>query len=734
MAVQHHQAGRLQEAERCYRQILHVDPHHPQALHLLGFLAHEVGKHELAVEYINKAIQQDGRQPAFHHNLGEAQRALGKMPEAIACHERALELQPDLLESRYNLGLALQQCGRLDEAVACFRRVLQQQPDDTDAHNALGNALKDQGQIAEAIACYQEALHLRPDFANAVTNLGNTWREQGLLADALACYQRAVSLQPSNAEYHNNLGNAFKNQGRLADALACYQRALELDPNYATAHYNMGLVYQEQRHLDKAIPCYEKAIKIRQDFLAPLGLLVHGRQHLCLWHDIEELSQRVLQAVVNPTGGRAKDRLAPFPFLTLPIATAAEQQLRCTEQFVQERFAAAMRLGSQRAWPPLDKSTRRVRIGYLSADFQTHATAHLISELFEKHDRARFEVLGYSYGPDDGSLSRRRIARACDHFVDLQDASIHEAVQRIHADGVHILVDLKGHTGQARTEILAQRPAPVQVNYLGYPGTMGAPFIDYILVDDFVAPTHQQPFFTEKLVHLPGCYQVNDSRRAIAPRTPDRAECGLPKEGFVFCSFNNNYKITPPMFQVWMRLLRAVPGSVLWLLESNRFVPVNLRREAESQGVVADRLVFAPHQPLPEHLARHRLADLFLDTYPVNAHTSASDALWAGCPLLTLAGATFISRVAGSLLRALGLSELITTCLDDYHDLALRLAREPALLADLRKRLEANRETSALFDSGQFAQNLESAYGTMWEIYTSGEKPRSFATRPLATI
>ena len=288
-------------------------------------------------------------------------------------------------------------------------------------------------------------------------------------------------------------------------------------------------------------------------------------------------------------------------------------------------------------------------------------------------------------------------------------------------------MDLKGYTRNCRTQVLALRPAPIQVNYLGYPGTMGAPFMDYILVDGFVVPPEQQPFFSEKLVLLPGCYQINDSQREISAHTPSRAECGLPQEGFVFCCFNNSYKITPTMFDVWMRLLKAVPGSVIWLLKGNRFVPPNLRREAEARAVAAERLVFAPQMPLPEHLARHRVADLFLDTFPVNAHTTASDALWAGCPVLTMAGETFVSRVAGSLLRTLGLPELVTASLEDYEAMALRLVRDKDLLGEMRAPLETNRNTSPLFDAAQFARHFEKAYVTMWETYASGEKPRDFA-------
>jgi predicted O-linked N-acetylglucosamine transferase (SPINDLY family) len=397
---------------------------------------------------------------------------------------------------------------------------------------------------------------------------------------------------------------------------------------------------------------------------------------------------------------------------------------------VERRFNVAIRRGQREVLdrPRLTRQspTTRIKVGYLSADFHEHATAYLIAELIEKHDRQRFAVLGYSYGPDDSSPMRKRLVRAFDRFADLRNTSFVEASRRIAADGVDILVDLKGHTWRARTEIMALRPAAIQVGYLGYPGTMAAPFIDYALVDDFVAPRDQEPFYSEKLVYLPGCYQVNDSTREIAARLPTRSECGLPEKGFVFCCFNNNYKITPQMFDVWMRLLLATPESVLWLLAANPVAVANLQNEAEQRGVSRRRLLFAPRCPLPEHLARHRLADLFLDTFPYNAHTTASDALWAGCPLVTIAGETFASRVAGSLLRTIGLPELITTNLHDYEQLALGLAREEKLLADLRGKLQTQRLASGLFDGTRFARRVEHAFEEMYRNYAAGREPSTF--------
>jgi predicted O-linked N-acetylglucosamine transferase (SPINDLY family) len=696
IAIQHHQAGRLQAAEQIYRQILAVEPNHADAWHLLGVMAYQAGKHEAAVEHIKRAIGLNGNAAAFHYNLGNAFKDQGKLDEAVACWRRVLELEPDYAEAHVNLGVAFSAQGKPDQAAACHRR----------------------------------ALELKPDFAAAHYNLGVALNDRGKPDDAIACWRRALELKPDHAAAHNNLGAALNDRGKPDEAIARCRRALELKPDYAEAHGNLGNAFRDQGELDEAIACYRRALELKPDDAASLGSLVHALQHLCCWEDLKDLSRRVVEVVDRDAGGRIASAVPPFAFLALPMMTTAEQQLRCARQCANRKLKAANGHGRKPAGNRASDLKSKITVGYLSADFHCHATARLIAELFEKHDRQRFDVFGYSYGPDDGSPMRRRLIEAFDRFSDLKDASFVESAERIAADGVDILVDLKGYTQNARTQILALRPAPIQVNYLGYPGTMGAPFMDYILVDDFVVPDDRQPFFTERLVHLPWCYQVNDSRREISAHTPSRAECRLPEKGFVFCSFNNSYKITPEMFDVWMGLLKAVPQSMLWLLEGNRCVPANLRREAEARGVAAQRLVFAPRVPLPDHLARHRVADLFLDSLPYNAHTTASDALWAGCPLLTMAGETFVSRVAGSLLRAIGLSELVTSSLEEYQDMALRLARDADYLGELRSRLEANRKTSPLFDAGQFARNLEKAYLTMWEIYACGEKPRAFAVSP----
>jgi predicted O-linked N-acetylglucosamine transferase (SPINDLY family) len=411
------------------------------------------------------------------------------------------------------------------------------------------------------------------------------------------------------------------------------------------------------------------------------------------------------------------------PFLLLACSGNPALHLQCARGFIQDRI----RVRLQPLWQGEVRHHDRIRVAYVSADFHEHATAYLMAELFERHDRARFEVLGVSFGPDDQSALRRRLVSAFDKFHDVRAEGDREVAALLHEQEVDIAVDLKGFTTGCRPEILAHRPAAIQVNYLGYPGTMGADFIDYVIADKIVLPYDQQPFFTEKIVHLPDCYQVNDSLRTIAAKPPLRQEVGLTDQGFVFCCFNNNHKIAAPVFEAWMRILQKVEGSVLWLLRDNPGVERNLRRVAAARGIDPARLIFANRVGHDEHLARHRLADLFLDTIPFNAHTTASDALWTGLPILTCRGESFAGRVAASLLQAAGLPELVTSNLQEYEALAVKLACEPQLLEAVRAKLERNRLTSRLFDTDRFRRHIESTYTTMWRLWQDGEAPRNFA-------
>jgi len=540
------------------------------------------------------------------------------------------------------------------------------------------------------------------------------------LEEAALTFRRALQHAPDNPHLWTRLGEvgmARLTHGSLREAAECFRKVLELQPGLASAHFALGHVHHFEDRLDEAVRCYQAALELEPGTVAFGASLLTEMQWLCDWSRLGELCESQRRSAVE----QPEQPVQPFGMLSLP--STPTEQLACARNFARS-LAGSVAGDRKRLAFGFDRAPqKRRRIGYLSADFHGHATAYLAAELFELHDRSRFEIFAYSYGPDDRSPIRTRMQRGFDRFVDVCSLSHAEAAAAIHADGVEILVDLKGYTNHARPEIMALRPAPVQVNYLGYPGTMGADFIDYLVGDRLVSPVERAGDYSEKLVLMPDSYQVNDRRRPIA-ETPSRQALGLPGNGFVFCCFNQTYKILPDVFAVWMRMLEAVPGSVLWLLELNPWAPQNLRREASARGVDPSRLVFAPLLPLAEHLGRLSAADLFLDTLPVNAHTTASDALWAGLPVLTCAGETFASRVAGSLLAAVGVPELVTRSLAEYEALGLRLARASGELAELRRRLSRNRDTAPLFDTPRFVHHLETAYETMWRIHCSGGAPR----------
>ena len=620
--------------------------------------------------------------------------------------------QPLTLEEALAWARELVRSGDLTNAAGICARILQTAPDQPQALHLMGIAAFQKGYPAEAVELLRRAVGCDPHLAVAWNDLGNVLAHQGMLAEAAACYRRAIADAPDFAGAHNNLGNVLEMTGSLEEAVVRYRTAVDQQPGYAEAFRNLGSALRRLGRPDEAVAALRAALAINPGFAAATAQLAYQLKELCDWTQLDDLTAKLIELVEAGSG-------AVNPFVFLSLDTTPAQQLLCARRW------AAAQLGAAGRRVAASKGDDRITIGYLSADFQEHATAHLIAELFRLHDRGRFRVIGYSYGRDDGSAARRQLRESFDRFEDLLDCSHAESAARIKAGGVDILVDLKGYTTDARPEILVLRPAPVQVSYLGYPGTMGSDAWDYVLVDAVVAPADEQPYFTERLVHLPDCYQVNDRRRPIATHLPARGECGLPDAGFVFCCFSSAYKITAPMFDIWMRLLAGVPGSVLWLLEANGTAMANLRREAESRlAGGAARLVFAPSLPNPEHLARLAVADLFLDTLPYNAHTLASDALWGGCPVITCAGGTFAGRVAASLLRAVGLPDLVTQTLAEYEALALELALDPDRLRAIRGRLAGNRLTTALFDSRRFTRNLESAYETMWRMHLAGLPPR----------
>jgi predicted O-linked N-acetylglucosamine transferase (SPINDLY family) len=662
---------------------------------------------------VSDRIKQELDSGIQHYHLGDLQAA-------ESCFRNVLQWQQDNADAWHLLGVIATQQRNYSTAIERINHAIKLKSTDINFHINLGNIFQETGQLERAISSYQQVIQLDSSALDAHYNLGLALQKQGNLEAAIASYQQVIQLNPDYDSAHINLGIALKEQGKLENAISSYRQALKLRPDHPIAHQHLGIALKSQGKLDEAISSDQQTQKLKPDHQAALAQYVWAGRLICNWEGLAPLEQALIL-------GAHSVELVTTPFPLLAISDDPAVQLASAQNYC----ASTVGHPSSLLWEGQQYTHDKIRLAYLSADYHEHATAYLMAELFERHDRSRFELFAISFGPERQDSMHQRLVQAFDHFIDVHQMSDREAAQQIRDLEIEIAVDLKGYTKDCRPQILAHRPAPIQVNYLGYPSTMGADFIDYILVDPFIVPPDRQPYFTEKLVHLPGCYQVNGAQRVIAEHLPTRAACGLPPEGFVFCSFNNAYKITPTVFDLWMRLLNAIPGSVLWLLSRNNSTQANLRREAQARDVNSDRLIFAPVQDLPEHLARQQLADLFLDTFPCNAHTTASDALWVGLPVLTCAGQSFVARVAGSLLHTIGLPELVVSNLEDYEAMALKLATQPELLGKIKAKLQQNRLETPLFDCDRCRRHLEAAYIEMWSIWQREEKPRAFAVHPL---
>jgi protein O-GlcNAc transferase len=622
----------------------------------------------------------------------------------------------DLLQE----GLALHRRGAIADAVARYAEVLRLEPGNADAHYYLGMMSCQSGRFAEGAEYARKSLTREPRHARAHVLLGRALSALERREEALTSFQQAVALAPDLAQAHGHRADVLGELGRNEEAVESYDRALALAPDAIEDWFSRGVALIALGRYEEAVASFDRALALKSDFphahlLYPPRLLLKLR--VCDWSNLDGEIAQVLTMI-------KEQRALSVPFAMFMIPTTAAEQLQCARRYVQD----------QPVFPPIWRgemySHERIRVAYLSADFREHATAYLTAGLFEEHDKSRFEITAVSLGQNDYSPIRQRLEAAFDHFIDVQGNSDQDIAILIRRLEIDIVVDLMGFSKDNRLNVLARRPAPIQLNYLGYPGTVGTGQIDYIFADSTIIPEDQGMFYAEQVVRLPGTYQINDNKRYVAPYAPTRYECGLPEREFVFCCFNNTQKLNPEMFDVWMRLLLAKEDSVLWLLEGSPMATANLRAAAAELGVSPQRLLFAPKVSVADHLARQRRADLFLDTLPCNAHTTASDALWVGLPVLTCLGGTFAGRVAGSLLKAVGLDELIASSLQEYEALALKLAQDQAYLAAIKNRLVRNRDTSILFDTKRATRHIESAYLTMVDILRRGESPRSFAVEP----
>ncbi len=672
-----HQEGRLVEAGVRYEEALRREPLHARALHNLGLISFQTHQPERAVALISEALRIEPQWAIAHNHRGNALLALQRHAAAIADYDAAIALRTDYAEAHYNRGSALLDVGRCEEAVASFDAAVARQAGYFEAYYNRGLALAALQRYTAAIVSYDAAIALEPGIPVLHASRGLACFLSGDPGSAVSSYDAALALDPQDAQSLYQRGNALRALGRFEAAIESYDRALALDPD--------------------------------SKFL--YGLRLHTKMQICDWREFEgervELARRI-----------ERGQSAAPPFLVSTLIDSADLQRRAAQTWCREVCPPIDDLPAIAVWP----RRGRIHVGYFSADFREHAVSHLMAGVIETHDRARFMVTGFSFGPDTGDEFRRRLTQGFDRFIDVREMSDRDIALLARSLEVDIAVDLGGFTEGCRTHIFARRAAPLQVSYIGYLGTMAATYMDYLIADATLIPADHRRYYAEKIIQLPS-YQANDTARRMSSREFTRSELGLPRTGFVFCCFNANHKITPDTFSSWLRILRAVPDSALFLYAENAAAADNLRREAARHGIRAERLVFGGRLPGPEYLSRYRAADLFLDTWPYNAGTTASDALWTGLPVLTRVGEAFASRMAASLLTAVGLPELITATQAQYETLAIDLASNPQRFADLRRRLAINRQTTRLFDTRSFTRSLESAYSQIHERHLAGLPP-----------
>ncbi len=709
---------RFEQAVEGYDRALVLQPEFVSALINRAVALAALNRLDDALESYERVLRLQPHNVMALNNRGLTLRTLRRLPDAIESYEKALEKAPDYADARFNLAVALLDMQRSADALVAFDAVAPLRPGDAELLNNRGVALWNLGRPAEALMSLDQAIALESGFVEAWGNRGLALKDLARLDEALASFETVTQLSPQNAVGWNSRGSVLRELQRYDAAIEAFDRAIALQPRYAEALNNRGYTYWAHKlEYAPALADMQKALGIDPDHPYALGEILHLKMYGADWSDFESRKSDI------ETGVRLGQRVAR-PFMFQAVSQSPEDLQACSRIWARDKYFEIVSAVHDVA---ARKAHKKIRIGYVSGEFREQATAILMAGLYEAHDRENFEIIAVDNTGAADDAMRKRLEMAFDSIIDISNLSDEAAAAAIRKAEVDILVNLNGYFGKPRMGVFARRAAPLQVSYLGFPATLGASYIDYILADGIVIPADEQRFYDEKVVTLPGSYQVNDNKGRTIASVPSRAEAGLPDKGFVFCNFNNAYKLTPSTFDGWMRILKAVPDSVLWLLESRPPFADNLRREAQKRGVDGSRILFAPDRAPADHLARLSRADLFLDTLPYNAHTTASDALWAGVPVLTLQGTAFAGRVAASLLTAAGLKELITETPDAYEALAVKLGSDPAALKTLRDKLKKIRDTCDLFDTEKTTRAIEAAYSTMWKRWLAGEKAAGFS-------
>ena len=711
-AVSLYENGQLNKANDVCLEILKEQPHYFDALHLISLINLQSNKFQKAIELIDKAIKINSNEASPYNIKGVALYQLGQFNNAIEYFNKAINVKSDFFEAYLNRGNSLKELNQLNSAIKNYDKAIKHKPNYSEAYNNRGLVELELKQINVAIKSFDKAIEFKSNYSHAYNNRGNALLELKLIDDAIKNYDKAIIIEDKFFEAYYNRGIALNEIKKFNAAIENYNKVIEIEPNYVNAYLNKGNSLRRLKLFDLALKSYEKAMKINPNLDFLLGTLIFTKKNLCDWSFLDKYKNILKKKIF-----KQKKVSLPYDLLSLYDSLAIHKS--SSEIYVKDKFPSINTLGTI----PKRIINKKIRIGYYSADYYEHATSFLIAELIEVHDKSKFEIFGFSFGPNKNDEMKKRISNAFDDFIDVNLKTDKEVAQLSRDLKIDIAVDLKCFTQFSRFGIFVERCAPIQVNYLGYPGTSGANCIDYIIADKVLIPQENQKYYSEKIVYLPHCYQVNDSTKKISDNIFTREELELPKDGFIFCCFNNNYKITPNVFDSWMKILKNVKDSVLWLFDTNPLVIKNLQQEANQRAIKSDRLIFAKPMTLDKHLARLRVADLFLDTLPYNAHTTCSDALWSGLPMIGRIGQSFQSRVSASLLTAIELPELITSSEKEYEDLAIKLATNPDQFVKIKNKLKKNRLQTPLFNTKLFTKNIETAYIKMNEKFQSDLKP-----------
>ena len=696
-------------AKLIYEKILAVDQKNFDALFFLAVILINSKNYKKASDLLEQVILIKPNSADAYNNLGICLEKLNDLDGAIKNYNLAINNRSNFAEAYNNLGVAFQKLKNFDLAILQYKKAISYKSLYLDTYINLANLFKETKQFEEAIKNYDLAINLNPNLAEVYNNKGNALKEIRKFEEAIKNYDLAINLNPNLAEVYNNKGNALKEIRKFEEAIKNYDLAINLNPNFAEAYFNAATALQDIKNFEKAVLNFEKALLVDKEIPFCKGYLLHAKMLCCNWNGLNELYKEIYNDV-------EKNKYSATPFGYQAICDDESSLQKCAQLYSSKRFPEI----KNNFFTKKISKNKKIKIGYLCGEFREQATSILMTEVWEKHNKENFEIIAFDSGWDDKSLRRNRIIAAFDKFIDISKVSDFDAAKLIYKEQIDILINLNGFFGTGRPIVFSYRPAPIQINYLGFPGTIGSKYIDYILCDQTVVPSQSKKFYNEKIIHLPDSYQANDTKRKISEKKFLREDLSLPKESFVFCCFNNNYKITPNMFDVWARLLKKIDNSVLWLIEGNSEATENLKKEAKIRNIDASRLIFAKRMKLEDHLARHKNADLFLDTLPYNAHTTASDSLWAGLPVLTCLGKAFPGRVAASLLRSLDLPELITYSENEYINKAEEFALNPEKLRLIKNKLDANKFSKPLFNTELFCRSLENAFKIVFDKNSLG--------------